>query len=175
MQTKYLSDPVTQPQKNYLLSLAKSRVVTREQAVRLATLSTKGEASDLIGELKQAEFKTQNGSNKGQGSIKPGYYVLTDSFAGQGEVVFQVVRSKVGHPYAKQLVESTNSKGQPKGRWEYAPGAAKHFAEMTPLTAAQAGAMSKKVGFCCICGKTLTKKESVDAGIGPVCSGRLSY
>lgn len=29
------------------------------------------------------------------------------------------------------------------------------------------------VAFCCVCGKKLTAKESVSAGIGPVCSSKL--
>ena len=28
-------------------------------------------------------------------------------------------------------------------------------------------------GFCCVCGKLLTVKKSIDAGIGPVCAGKL--
>lgn len=171
MSTNY-ADPITQPQRNYLRNLIEGRDVTREHQVLYATIATKKEASDLIGELKQLPFKA---SKKEQAQIKPGYYILTDSFAGQGEVVFEVVLSKKGFPYAKQLVPTTDSKGKAKGRWEYAPGAAKHFVEMTPLSAAQAGVMSKAYGFCCICGKTLTVKASIDKGIGPQCASRLGY
>lgn len=31
----------------------------------------------------------------------------------------------------------------------------------------------RRVGSCCVCGRMLTKKSSIDAGIGPVCGGRV--
>lgn len=31
----------------------------------------------------------------------------------------------------------------------------------------------RRVGSCCVCGRMLTKKSSVDAGIGPICGGRV--
>lgn len=31
----------------------------------------------------------------------------------------------------------------------------------------------KRVGSCCVCGRMLTKKSSIDAGIGPICGGRV--
>jgi hypothetical protein len=34
-------------------------------------------------------------------------------------------------------------------------------------------AKGQRVGSCCVCGRMLTKKASVDAGIGPVCGGRV--
>jgi hypothetical protein len=34
-------------------------------------------------------------------------------------------------------------------------------------------AKGQRVGSCCVCGRMLTKASSIDAGIGPVCGGRV--
>ena len=31
----------------------------------------------------------------------------------------------------------------------------------------------RRVGSCCVCGRMLTKASSIDAGIGPICGGRV--
>lgn len=33
--------------------------------------------------------------------------------------------------------------------------------------------ISKLTGNCCICGRTLTAENSIEEGIGPICSGKL--
>lgn len=158
MNTTY-AEPITGPQRRFLEKLASDREVTAEQLARFDEVASKKAASDLIAEFKALPYKTV------KVATKPGYYV-------QGEDVFHVVLSKVGRPYAKRLESYTDSKGKPKGRWIYAPGEVKNFEELTPLTAAQAGVISKAVGYCCICGRTLTAKASVEASIGPICSGK---
>lgn len=42
-----------------------------------------------------------------------------------------------------------------------------------PMAAAQAYGFA--TSSCCICGLKLTNKESIETGIGPICSGRLSW
>lgn len=162
------AEPITAPQRKFIASLLKDREAPSELAMKAALAGTKKEASNMIGELKALPYK---GAGK-KVETKPGYYVLEDTYAGQGQVVFQVVLSKTGNPYAKKLVSTTDSKGKPKGRWEYVPGAVRDFADLSPLTAAEAGVISKAVGYCCICGRTLTAKQSVSAGIGPICSSK---
>jgi hypothetical protein len=162
-------DRATQPQLNYIASLLKSQEVSDELREQAETVTSKKGASHVIGELKKAPRKTV------EVKTKPGYYVLTDHDAGQGDVIFQVVLSKQGRPYAKKLVATTTSTGKPKGSWVYAPGEVKNFEDLTPLSAEEAGVKSKAYGFCCICGRTLTAEQSVAAGIGPICSGKLSY
>ena len=71
------------------------------------------------------------------------------------------------HPYGHALA------GSPKGEFEYLGLASKRLPKnavrMNLEEAAKFGAI---YGFCCVCGRTLTKEESIAAGIGPICSGK---
>lgn len=40
---------------------------------------------------------------------------------------------------------------------------------------AAAIAYGQRTGNCCICGRELTNKESVELGIGPICAGRMGW
>lgn len=42
-----------------------------------------------------------------------------------------------------------------------------------PLLAAQV--YGNKTGSCCVCGKELTNKESIEGGIGPICGRRMGW
>ena len=71
------------------------------------------------------------------------------------------------HPYGHALA------GSPKGEFEYLGLASKRLPKnairMNLEEAAKFGAI---YGFCCVCGRTLTKEESIAAGIGPICAGK---
>lgn len=63
-----------------------------------------------------------------------------------------------------------------KGKWIYAGytnSAKSKLAGATKMTLEDAIAKGKTVGFCIVCGKTLTKTESVEAGIGPICAKKF--
>lgn len=36
-------------------------------------------------------------------------------------------------------------------------------------------AYGRELGHCGVCGRTLTNPESIDAGIGPICAGRMGW
>jgi hypothetical protein len=57
--------------------------------------------------------------------------------------------------------------------YEYAPGAMRLLASASRLTLEQAAEMGVKTGRCVVCARLLTDPESVAAGIGPICAGRL--
>jgi hypothetical protein len=142
----------SQAQLNFIGTLVAEREYT--QPVNVDTL-TKSEASNLISELlslpKRDAVKTV---------VPVGFYILD-------ETVYRVVESKSsGNLYAKCL--DTHS-----GRWEYAPGAIKNLVDAPKLTVEVAARMGARYGICMVCGRTLTAEDSVEAGIGPVCSGRL--
>ena len=70
-----------------------------------------------------------------------------------------------GHPYAKRL---------DGGTWTYAPGAIRDIQVYgRRMTVEEAAQMSRVLTFCIRCGRHLTHPESVSAGIGPVCAGRI--
>lgn len=81
-----------------------------------------------------------------------------------------------GKPYAKRLVETltidpkTNKK---KWKFEYAPGFVNELRPEHALTLEQAQEFGALYGTCCVCGRTLTKEESISAGIGPVCAEKF--
>lgn len=150
---------------------------------------TKSEASDVISALlakPRAPLAHEDGNAVGEG-----YYLFG------GEDVFKVVAAKsTGNLYAKQfkvgpatcpghLDHSTpsafdapflycNPGCKPgKASWEYAPGAMRKLVGAARLTLEQAAAMGRATGSCVVCARLLTNPESVAAGIGPVCAGRL--
>ena len=80
-----------------------------------------------------------------------------------------------GRMYAKMLNLET-------GEWERARGAASLATAENRLTPERAMEIAKECqsnpewalyGHCFICGRTLTDEESISAGIGPICIGKL--
>lgn len=70
---------------------------------------------------------------------------------------------------AKALTE------KPGGGWsfEYLGAAGRYIRDARRLTLEEAKAFGVEFGVCCVCAALLTDPESVAAGIGPVCGGRL--
>jgi len=92
--------------------------------------------------------------------VEPGVYKI-------GEDVIKVVRAREsGRPYAKRLEEAT-------GTFEYKPGLISIVRPEHRMTLEDAKAYGALYGVCCVCGRTLTNDESIEAGIGPICAGRL--
>lgn len=120
---------------------------------------TKTEASTLISLLLECPKQALKAPVKAEA----GFYVL-------GELVYRVQPAKsTGNLYAKVLKTSVFG----KATWEYAPGMVTKLAEAPKLTLEAASSMGHHYGVCVVCGRTLTAEESVEAGIGPVCAGRI--
>lgn len=85
--------------------------------------------------------------------------------------VFKVQRAVhgSGNLYAKQLVR------QDEERWtfDYAPGVIRNLSEDTAMTLEEAKEFGALYGTCCVCARTLTNEESIEAGIGPVCASKF--
>lgn len=69
-----------------------------------------------------------------------------------------------------------------KYKHKYAPGVIFKLTEEMRVTGEQVLEMNrltirevngKRVGSCCVCGRMLTKKASIDAGIGPICADKV--
>lgn len=88
-----------------------------------------------------------------------------------GGVIFKVQKAihGSGRLYAKALVED----GDGGWRFEYAQGAVHNLSESTRLTIEEAKEFGALYGTCCVCGRTLTNEESIEAGIGPICAGKF--
>jgi hypothetical protein len=81
-----------------------------------------------------------------------------------------------GQNYAKRLVQTLVNDprtGKPKFKFEYAPGFVFELRPEHALTIEQAKEFGALYGTCCVCGRTLTKEESIEAGIGPVCAEKF--
>lgn len=58
------------------------------------------------------------------------------------------------------------------GRWVYKPGAIALLREEHRLSVEEAMEFGKLYGVCVRCGRTLTKEESIERGMGDVCAGK---
>ena len=143
----------SQAQLNFIGTLVAEREYTLD--VDLDTL-TKQSASELISALLALPKQTAD-----KPMVPVGFYL-------NGDDVYRVVQSKsnTNNFYAKRLDVHS-------GRWEYAPGAIKNLVDAPKLTIEVAASMGARYGICVVCGRTLTAEESVEAGIGPICSGKL--
>lgn len=83
-------------------------------------------------------------------------------------VIYKVQRAihGSGHLYAKRLDE---------GSFEFASGAVSMLRPEDKMTLEQAREYGVLYGTCCVCGRTLTNEESIEAGIGPVCAGKKGW
>lgn len=85
-----------------------------------------------------------------------------------------------GNLYAKRLVVLSEPMRDEEGTivqaaevsFEYERGAVQRLTREDKMTLAQAKEFGALYGTCCKCGKTLTKEESIAAGIGPVCASK---
>lgn len=73
-----------------------------------------------------------------------------------------------GRLYAKRLVQVGES-----WKFEYDKGAVYRLTSDDRMTLEQAKEFGALYGTCCVCGRTLTDERSIEAGIGPVCGGRV--
>jgi len=113
-------------------------------------------ASILIGELLKAPRKAAAATAPALGT-----YHLPD-----GRIVRIVENREKTRRYGKVWDEDTES-------WEYLPGLGRLVQDLTPLTLAEAEAFGIRTGNCAICGRTLTRSDSIARGIGPVCASQF--
>lgn len=93
-----------------------------------------------------------------------------DGMYKQGDRIFKVQRSpESGHLYAKELIACESGKHS----FEYAQGWVKRLRAEDRMTLEQAKEFGVLYGVCCVCGRTLTNEDSIEAGIGPICASKL--
>jgi hypothetical protein len=102
---------------------------------------------------------------------------LEDGFYVRDGVVYKVIRAVVqgsGRKYAKRLDE--------RGRFQYDKAAITRLRPEHKMTLAKALEVahrhatdinSKLYGRCFVCGRTLTREESIERMMGPVCAGKF--
>lgn len=131
--------------------------VTIEKYIRLATEATKRG-------LTVPKPVMPKSSGRVTVAKVPTSFELTEGTYKNEDQVIRVTRSREGRLYGKVWAE---------GSFEYRPGLLRGLTSDMLMTLDQAMAFGVQFGVCCICAKRLTKPESIDKGIGPICEGRF--
>jgi len=119
-------------------------------------------ASILIAELLKAPRKADNGGTASAPTVPAlGTYRTAD-----GRIIRIVKSRESGRHYGKIWDVDAAT-------WIYFPGLAREVRNLTPLTLEEAEAFGRETGNCAICGRTLTRDDSIARGIGPVCAGKV--
>ena len=96
--------------------------------------------------------------------ITEGWYDLHGSI-----IKVQQAKYGSGRLYAKRLVEDDGG-----WRWRYESGLVNDLDDADRLSVEQAQKYGRLYGICVVCGRVLTDETSIERGIGPVCSRRLT-
>jgi len=145
----------TSGQISYIRSLNdQAGTILSESDIKAITFA---DASKTIDMLKAAKNNAPKASTTN--AVTEGMYKV-------GERIFKVQAAKsTGNLYAKELIE---------GSFEYVAGAISIVrSKGIRMTLDEAKEYGKRTGQCCQCGRTLTVKESIEAGIGPICAGKF--
>lgn len=170
-QTKQFPKFVTDAQVRFVKKLVNERVTAMldddPNDVLTAVMTDSGQADRAeVSKLIDSMMKLPKRSKPAVQVAELGYYLV------DGERLFVVTESKDGkRRYAKRLTFTEFG----RAAWAYAPGAVQALVErnIPKLTVEEAGILGRRHGVCVVCGRQLTNPESVEAGIGPICAGRL--
>lgn len=99
--------------------------------------------------------------------IDDGIYVMPDG--AHVKVVHAVHGS--GKQYAKKIVPPAYPGD--KTKFVYTPGLIRDITPAMKITEEQAAAFGELYSCCVNCGRTLTREDSIERSMGPVCWGRL--
>lgn len=113
------------------------------------------------------------GDAEGRPKASPTPMVTEDGMYRTADGVIWKVQEAVhgsGRLYAKQLVFE---EGDTKGRFVYIQGGIYKLRAEERMSMEEAAEFGKLYGFCCVCGRTLTNEDSIEAGIGPICAERF--
>ena len=136
-----------------------------QQFARNGRLSDKQEASARSmyekAQARQAQRQAQAPANP---VTEVGMYLNAEG------VAFRVKMSRAGRLYAERFVPEAQARAN---RFVYEGGAVYRLDASMRMTLEQAKALGAQYAQCCVCGRNLSAEQSVEAGIGPVCAGRL--
>lgn len=160
--TKKSTADATEKQINFIFKLLYERGIDAADLPEDPNLMTKAAASQTIDKL----LALPKVGKAAAPEPDEGFYIV------DGTVYkVQVAVHGSGKKYAKVLVPGEYGA---KGTFEYV--GRKPFKMLTPdakLTLEKAKELGHLYGMCCVCGATLTKESSIEAGIGPICGSKL--
>lgn len=141
----------------------------------VANLS-KSQASKWIDSLKELPYKGRERSSSNGDGPEPEVGMYQDPDTGR------IIRVYLGQQSGRNLAKLLVNTGRPHPEdpdailheWEYLGlAAAKLPTKAAKLTLEEAKEYGKMTRACCRCGRRLDVPESVEAGIGPVCAGKV--
>ena len=130
---------------------------SKEEAEEMINSATKSGISKIIEELEVRPLR------KAEEPLSDGYYKRKDGS------IWKSYYSQNGQLICKELVVYDDNSHE----WSYRGASRRFLSAATKLTLEDAKKFGTIYGFCCVCGRTLTNGTSIEAGIGPVCAGRL--
>jgi hypothetical protein len=159
----------TQPMKDYIEKLLKMKQWDQAEVLKIAPSRdmTYKQAGELIDYLKLCPWKPKAGAGAGNKSNP----VTEAGMYKQGDRIFKVQKAVhgSGNLYAKELVQLVPG----EFIFEYAKGMINRLSPADKMTLDEAKAFGALYGTCCVCGRTLTDENSIEAGIGPVCAAKF--
>lgn len=145
------------------------RTLAEENGEEIPQIRTKQEASDAITRLIKARETRKSGSTSGPKVTEDGMYRTP-----AGEIYkVQIAKQGSGRLYAKKLTEIDREDGGTEWSFEIAKGAIFRLTPAMKMTLEQAQEFGKLYGVCCRCAADLTDEKSIEAGIGPICAGKM--
>lgn len=145
------------------------RTLCEEQGEEIRTSYTKQDASDEITRLLKArEEGPKAGVRIGSKVTEDGMYQTSDGTVYK----VQIAKNGSGRLYAKQLTEHKTEDGS-SWSFEYVSGAIGRLTPADKMSLEQAQEFGKLYGVCCRCAADLTDEKSIEAGIGPICAGKM--
>ena len=153
---------MTPKQREYIYRL----LMTREYRLpKPVEEYSKDQASVLIEDLVRAPKKIQNEQDQRR-VVQDGMYITPDG------TIFKVQKAVhgSGQLYAKELIPPEKFGG--KATFVYRAGAIMHLKPEMLMTLEQAKQFGALYGTCVRCGRTLTREDSIERMMGPVCYGK---
>lgn len=154
---------------SYGLNVAESDI-NKYPNVRRAIDSLK----ELVAVARQNNYQKKESAKPVEESVTEGMYRVDN-----GDI-YKVQKSRQsGFLYASKLEKLDTSEFDKRGneithKFEYMGKAPLRFIKAEHrMTMEEAAQFGKETGSCCNCGRTLTKQESIDRGIGPICAGKF--
>lgn len=149
--------PATGAQTSYIKSLAERKGFTLTESL---SSMTKQSASRMIETLLSMNDKPRQViSAKSNAQVTEGMYKTSE-----GKIFKVYLNTEKSRLLAKELID---------GKFVYQGMATRFVKASERMSIEEAKAYGKRTGQCCVCSRTLTVKESIEAGIGPICASRF--
>lgn len=137
-------------------------------ASNYARFGRMSEAQEASARSMYAKAQTRQSARQASAPANPvtevGMYLTPEG------VAFRVKMSRAGRLYASRFVPEAEVRAD---RFVYEGGAVYRLDASMRMTLEQAKALGAQYSQCCVCGRDLSAEQSVEAGIGPVCAGRI--